>query len=80
MKAYGDPIIADFGVDPKVSGITAMQLIETSSITAHFANQSNSIYLDIFSCKSFKPYAAAIFCKEYFQAKKVNISPVVFRY
>ena len=80
MKAYGEPIVVNFGDDPRVAGISAMQLIETSDITAHFSNATNSIYIDIFSCKSFRPHDAAAFCKEYFKAKEMKVSPVVFRF
>ncbi len=80
MKAYGDPIVIDFGDTPRVAGISAMQLIETSSITAHFANFTNSVHIDIFSCKSFKPHLTALFCKKYFKATEEKTSPVVFRF
>ncbi len=80
MKAYGEPIVVDFGDTPRVAGISAMQLIETSSITAHFANFSNSAHIDIFSCKGFAPHRAALFCKNYFKAEEEKVSPVVFRF
>lgn len=80
MKAYGEPIIKSFGEDPKVAGISVMQLIETSSITAHFANFTNSIYVDIFSCTHFRPHETALFCKNYFKAVDLTISPVSFRF
>jgi len=38
MKAFGEPIIEHFGShNPAVAGYSLMQLIETSSITGHFA-------------------------------------------
>lgn len=80
MKAYGKPLIADFGKNPKVAGISAIQLIETSSITVHFVNSTNSVYIDIFSCKHFKPQKAALFCKKYFKATKEPISLTAFRF
>ena len=80
MKAYGDPIVVDFGEDPKVSGFSAMQLIETSDITAHFSNKTNRAYIDVFSCKPFYPYKTAEFCKTSFKAKDIKVSPIVFRY
>jgi S-adenosylmethionine decarboxylase len=52
MVAFGEPFIAHFGSGEK-EGYTLVQLIETSNITAHFANDSNSIFLDVFSCKDF---------------------------
>lgn len=80
MKPFGDPILKNFGEEPRVSGISATQLIETSNITAHFANLIKSAFIDIFSCKSFKPYEAAFFAKEYFKAQDVIVSPVNFRF
>ena len=50
------------------SGYTLVQLIETSSITAHFSENTGSIYLNVFSCKEFDPDDAAMFCKKYFGA------------
>jgi len=80
MKAYGEPIVVNFGDTPRVAGYSAMQLIETSSITAHFANSTNAIHIDIFSCKFFRPYQTALWCKEYFKAQELKESSVVFRY
>ena len=53
MKVYGAPQIVRFGEDPKVTGYTLVQLIETSNITAHFCDYSGEAYIDIFSCKAF---------------------------
>jgi len=69
MRRFGDPIVVDFGDDPVVSGYSMFQLIETSNIAGHFANQSNSAYMDIFSCKHFDPNVAAEFCANVFQAR-----------
>jgi len=78
MKMYGDPVIVNFGNDERVSGYSMTQLIETSLISAHFANQSNNVYLDIFSCKYYDPEIAATFAKDFFKGKDYNIN-VVFR-
>ena len=79
MKRFGDTTVVDFGTNERVSGFSMTQLIETSLISAHFANASKAIYLDIFSCKVFPPYKVAEFAKERFGASgyKVNIN---FRY
>ena len=73
MRAYGPCHVVYFGEDEKVAGLSMFQLIETSCISAHFANQSNAAYIDIFSCKKFDPEIAAKFCKAFFQAKSINI-------
>ena len=67
MKAYGDPILEHFAAhDPAVAGYTLVQLIETSNITAHFAEQFGDVYLDVISCKSFSEEQALAVCQEYF--------------
>lgn len=70
MRRFGEPTIVNFGDDPRVAGYSLVQLIETSNICAHFANESSAIYLDIFSCKKFDPEIAAQFCIEVFEAGK----------
>ncbi|HEY6542987.1 MAG TPA: S-adenosylmethionine decarboxylase [Ktedonobacteraceae bacterium] len=79
MKKFGPTIVVDFGEDPRVSGYSMTQLIETSLISGHFANQSNAAYLDIFSCKAYPPYVAAAFAKEFFEARDMKVS-IHFRY
>jgi len=54
MVAYGEPQIVMFGTGNK-KGYTLVQLIETSNITAHFVEETNDLYLDVFSCKPFYP-------------------------
>ncbi|MBE0697477.1 MAG: S-adenosylmethionine decarboxylase [Anaerolineaceae bacterium] len=72
MRRFGEPTIVNFGDDPRVAGYSLVQLIETSNICAHFADQSRSVYLDIFSCKQFDPETAASFCIAAFQAQKAS--------
>jgi S-adenosylmethionine decarboxylase len=52
MKRFGECQVVHFGQDERVAGYSMIQLIETSLISGHFANQSNAAYIDIFSCKS----------------------------
>jgi S-adenosylmethionine decarboxylase len=74
MKRFGDCTVVNFGEDEKVAGFSMTQLIETSLISGHFANQTNATYLDIFSCKYYEPVAAAEFAKEFFEAKDYKLS------
>jgi S-adenosylmethionine/arginine decarboxylase-like enzyme len=54
MKAHGKPILEYFDhLEPEKNGWTLIQLITTSSITAHFVDDGNRMFLDIFSCKDF---------------------------
>jgi S-adenosylmethionine/arginine decarboxylase-like enzyme len=71
MKAYKEPQIVHFGTG-EVEGFTFVQLIETSLISGHFANESNSAYLDIFSCKPYDANLAANFIRKYFKAQSFN--------
>ena len=52
MKPYGKPFIERFG-EGHLKGYTLIQPIHTSSITAHFAEESGDVYIDVFSCKWF---------------------------
>lgn len=54
MVPYGDPWCERFGEGNK-AGYTLVQLIQTSNIIAHFAEETDDMYLDVFSCKEFDP-------------------------
>lgn len=71
MVAYGEPQIVNFGSGNK-AGYTLVQLIETSNICAHFVNETDDIYLDVFSCKTFEPKIVVALVKAFFNAKKVE--------
>lgn len=74
MKAFGNPIVKKFGKPGTVAeGLTLVQLIETSAITAHFSDSTQSIYLDLFSCRLFNPKTVENFTKKYFQAQNSKI-------
>jgi len=74
MKRYGETQVVYFGEDPRVTGFSMTQLIETSLISAHFADASCAIYLDVFSCAPYEPDDVAQFAKEYFKAATYNIN------
>ena len=74
MRRFGEPIVVRFGADPKVCGYSLAQLIETSLISGHFAEESDAAYIDIFSCKPYPPYQAAEFCRQWFGATTVRVS------
>lgn len=77
MKKFGDTQVVHFGKDERVAGFSMIQLIETSLISGHFANQTNHAYIDIFSCKYYDPQVAADFTQEYFKAKEIKIHYVL---
>ena len=72
MKRFGETRVIHFGEDERVAGYSMTQLIETSLISAHFANQTNTTYLDVFSCKAYDPEVVAEFAKRFFNAKKMK--------
>jgi len=76
MRRYGETQVVFFGDDPRVTGFSMTQLIETSLISAHFADASCAIYLDVFSCAAYEPEEVAEFAKEYFRAARYNINVV----
>lgn len=69
MKRFGECVVVNFGEDEEVAGFSMTQLIETSLISAHFANKTNRVFLDVFSCKYYSPKITAEFAKEFFKAK-----------
>ncbi len=73
MKRFGETTVVNFGEDERVAGFSMTQLIETSLISAHFANQSNTTYLDVFSCKYYDSQTVADFAKNFFDAEEVRL-------
>lgn len=73
MKRFGECQVVNFGEDERVAGFSMTQLIETSLISGHFANQSNNVYLDAFSCKYFNPETVAKFASKFFGADNHKI-------
>jgi S-adenosylmethionine decarboxylase len=74
MRRYGETQVVHFGDDPRVEGFSMTQLIETSLISAHFANASCAIYLDVFSCAPYEPEEVAKFAADYFKAANYNLN------
>lgn len=74
MKRYGDTQVVFFGDEPCVQGFSMTQLIETSLVSAHFADASRAIYLDVFSCAPYEPEEAALFAAAFFKAAKYNVN------
>lgn len=66
MKRFRNTTVVNFGEDERVAGYSMVQLIETSLISAHFANQTNTTYLDVFSCKPYDPRVVKDFAMKFF--------------
>lgn len=73
MKSFGEPVLEHFASHSfDAAGYTLMQLIETSNICAHFAENLGQVYIDIFSCKRFEVETAIEVCKRYFKPEQVQ--------
>lgn len=68
MRRFGECQVVHFGEDERVAGYSMTQLIETSLISGHFANATNAVYLDVFSCKEYDPGTVADFATAFFKA------------
>lgn len=73
MVAFGKPQIVRFGTSVQ-KGYTLVQLIETSNITAHFSEDTNEVYLDIFSCKTFRKKDAIAIFTQFFSPVKMSMT------
>jgi len=71
MVPYGEPQVVLFGTGNK-KGYTLVQLIETSNICAHFTEETNDMYLDVFSCKPFQSKEVLEVMQSYFDPKHTD--------
>ena len=65
MRAHGPLAIDRFG-DAELEGWSAMQFIETSSITIHADEVWCRCFVDVFSCRRFDPERAAAIAARHF--------------
>lgn len=73
MEPIGEPRIEYTAAhDINKAGFTAVQIIVTSSIVAHFIDATGQIYIDVFSCKKFNTDVVKHSIKQYFRAEKMR--------
>jgi S-adenosylmethionine/arginine decarboxylase-like enzyme len=73
MRPYGEPVVEHFGHDdPITSGYTLVQLIETSSIVAHFSDALRRAHVNVFSCRAFDPRSAMDFTETFLGAQETT--------
>jgi S-adenosylmethionine decarboxylase len=65
MRAHGPLLLERFG-DGDLEGWSAMQFIETSSITVHADEVAGRCFIDVFSCRPFDAELAAAVAVEHF--------------
>jgi S-adenosylmethionine decarboxylase len=73
MLPQGDPIVKRFG-EGDLEGWSAVQFIETSSITLHADEVKGRCFIDVFSCKSFDAEIAASLAQKAFHGRSVDHS------
>ena len=79
MKRFGETQVVHFGEDDRVAGFSMVQLIETSLISAHFANQTGTVYLDVFSCKPYNPETVREFSQAFFKGADSTLNVTLRR-
>jgi hypothetical protein len=79
MKRFGETQVVHFGEEDRVAGFSMVQLIETSLISAHFANLTNTTYLDVFSCKPYDLNVVESFARSFFGGSHC-LTNVKYRY
>ena len=79
MKRFGETQVVHFGEDERVEGFSMVQLIETSLISGHFANLTNAVYLDVFSCKPYNPQIVREFSQAFFGGDQSSLQIAIRR-
>ena len=69
MRAHGPLRLERFG-EGELEGWSAMQFIETSSITIHADEVSGRCFIDVFSCRGFDPEIAAAIAVAHFGGRR----------
>lgn len=77
MNAVGEPIIPEKFGKGTLYGYSAIQFIQTSSVTIHCSEVMLESHINIFSCKDFDVKKARKFTKEYFQATKIRSRKII---
>lgn len=73
MTAWGDVIIERLqDCTDELSGYTVVQLLHTSNMCMHICDKLNTLYFDLFSCKSFPEEQVISVIKKYFDPKSIR--------
>ena len=76
VRRFGVAQVVRFGRSPRIAGYSLVQLIESSLVSGHFVEVSNSAYIDIFSCKKYDQGEATRFTVDFFGAKHYNVHTI----
>jgi S-adenosylmethionine/arginine decarboxylase-like enzyme len=75
MEPIGEPRIEYTAAEfPDKAGFTAIQVIVTSSIVAHFVDSTGDVYIDVFSCKEFEAEIVIATTKEFFGPTGIKLN------
>jgi len=75
MKPIGDTRVEYTAAEfPDKAGLTAVQIIVTSTIVAHFIDSTGDLYLDVFSCKQFDIETVVNTVDEYFKPSNTRVN------
>lgn len=75
MKPIGDTRVEYTAAEfPDKAGLTAVQIIVTSTIVAHFIDSTGDLYLDVFSCKQFDIETVVNTVDEYFLPSNTRVN------
>jgi len=77
MNRFGPCNVVNFGANKEVAGYSMVQLIDSSLVSGHFANKTNHVYLDVFSCRLFDPEVVSKYAKKFFESKDVKFHYVI---
>jgi len=73
MEPIGEPRIEYTAAEfPDKAGFTAIQVIVTSSIVAHFVDSTGDVYIDVFSCKPFNNDTVIQTIEQSFSPKRIR--------
>lgn len=75
-KPYGDSLILYQERADSPRGYFALQLFQTCFLSAHFESEERIVHIDIFSFFPLAEDKITQFCKHFFQALEVKISPL----
>lgn len=76
MKAFGECHCHRFGEEEEI-GISAVQLIYTSSITLHTNDLHREAYLDVFSCKDYLEKDIVEYLNENFTPENIDYQVIM---
>jgi len=79
MTTHGETQVEYFGKNERIAGFSMTQLLNTSLISGHFANATDTAYIDIFSCKFYEPREAAEFAIQFFEGSNYRMQTALRR-